>query len=243
MRQRIASATSALIVALLLAWAPHAWAIVVGQVTHLSGPLFAVGDDGQRRILSIGSSVETGETLITESKTYAQVRFIDKGAVTLKPGTHFRVETYAFEESAPGQDNAVLNLVKGGFRTLTGLIGKRGNQNAYRLNTATATIGIRGTIYDAHFCIGDSCGAVQPGLYLAVIDGSIVVTNNDGVQTTLPVTAGQYVYVASATAPPVILPGKPDIPVFDPPASMPALSDAPGNDPGTTANREGCEVR
>jgi hypothetical protein len=37
---------------------------------------------------------------------------------------------------------------------LTGLIGKRGNQEAYRLQTATATIGIRGTQFIAELVPG-----------------------------------------------------------------------------------------
>jgi len=38
------------------------------------------------------------------------------------------------------------------MRTVTGLIGKRGNQNAYRIGTATATIGIRGSTGDTMVC-------------------------------------------------------------------------------------------
>jgi hypothetical protein len=126
-----------------------AFAAPAGQVTNLSGPLFAVAADGTRRVLSVGSSVESGETLITEGNTYAQVRFLDRGVVTLKPGTQFRIESFAFDEKAPEKDGAVFGLFKGALRTVTGLIGKRGNQDAYKMNTATATIGIRGT----HFLV------------------------------------------------------------------------------------------
>ena len=87
------------------------------------------------------------------------------------------------------------------------------------MKTPTATIGIRGTIYDATYCTGDSCGVIKPGLYLAVSDGQVVITNSAGVQTTLQVTAGQYVYVQSSTTPPVVLPTKPNIP-FNPPPSV-----------------------
>lgn len=120
-----------------------------GQVTNLSGPLFAIDTAGTRRILSVGSKIEPGETLVTEEKTYAQLRFIDKSVVTLKPGTQFKVESFVFDEKAPEQDNASFGLLKGALRTITGLVGKRGNQDAYRMNTATATIGIRGT----HFMV------------------------------------------------------------------------------------------
>jgi hypothetical protein len=123
----------------------------VAQVVNLSGPLFALDAKGGRRILSIGSSVEPGETLITEGNTYAQVRFIDKGVVTLKPGTQFRIEAFAYDEKLPEKDSASFGLFKGALRTVTGLIGKRGNQDAYKMATPTATIGIRGTQFVVQF--------------------------------------------------------------------------------------------
>lgn len=238
------TAIKSLTFALLLAWGAlqAAQAAPAGQVTNLSGPLFALGVDGARRVLSIGSQVDSGETLITEAKTYAQVRFIDKSVVTLKPDTHFKIDSFAFDDATPEKDRSVFSLVKGGLRALTGMIGKRGNQDAYRLSTATATIGIRGTIYDATYCTGDSCGNIPPGLYLAVTDGQVVVTNSAGVQTTLPVLAGQYVYVQSPTTPPVVLPSKPDIP-FNPPPSF-QTSQQPGQQAPTGGQQQqDCVVR
>jgi hypothetical protein len=135
---------------LFMIWG-NAQAAPAGQVINLSGPLFAVAGDGARRVLSVGSHVEAGETLITEAKTYAQVRFIDKGVVTLRPSTQFKIESFAFDEQAPEKDTAVFGLLKGALRSVTGLVGKRGNQDAYKMNTATATIGIRGTDYIATF--------------------------------------------------------------------------------------------
>lgn len=150
-----------LLFALLLAWSWGVRAEPVGQVTNLSGPLFALNAQGARRILSVGSQVEPGETLITEDKTYAQVRFIDKGVVTLRPGTQFKIEAFAYEEAAPEKDGAVFGLLKGALRTVTGLVGKRGNQDAYKMNTATATIGIRGTQFIAEYVPEEEGSAVS----------------------------------------------------------------------------------
>lgn len=152
-RSNANTAIRSLALALLLVWG-CAQAAPVGQVTNLSGPLFAQNAEGARRILSIGSPVEPGDTLITEGKTYAQVRFIDKGVITLKPGTQFKIEAFAFEEKEPEKDGAIFGLLKGALRTVTGLVGKRGNQDAYKMNTATATIGIRGTQFLAQFVPG-----------------------------------------------------------------------------------------
>lgn len=58
--------------------------------------------------------------------------------------------------AAEGGDGsrAFFRLVKGGFRSVSGLIGKV-NQDNYRVSTPVATIGIRGTRYSARLCQGD----------------------------------------------------------------------------------------
>lgn len=123
-----------------------------GYVSNLSGLLFAVKADGSRRVLSTKSVVDAGDMLITEDKTYARVRFSDTSEVTLRPSTQFQIENYAFERAAPEKDNLAFRLLKGAFRTVTGLIGKRGSRDAYKVSTATATIGIRGTVFGVTVC-------------------------------------------------------------------------------------------
>lgn len=54
-----------------------------------------------------------------------------------------------------GSSKAFFRLVKGGFRSVSGLIGKL-NREDYRVSTPVATIGIRGTSYSARLCEG-SC--------------------------------------------------------------------------------------
>jgi hypothetical protein len=127
------------------------WAQTAGSVLNLSGPLFAVKVDGARQVLSVGSTVASGDTLITEEKTYARIKFSDGSEVTMRPGTQFKIENYAYAQAEPAKDNAVFSLFKGALRAVTGLVGKRGNQDAYKMSTPTATIGIRGTLFIAEF--------------------------------------------------------------------------------------------
>ena len=203
----------------LLLLATVALASTAATVTHLSGPLAARKAHGAVKVVSVGSKIDEGDTVLTEKRTYARLKFNDGSEVTLKPNSQFKIEKYSYDQAKPKDDAGSFNLIKGGLRTITGEIGKRGNQDSYQMKTPTATIGIRGTIYDAHFCQGDSCGSIKPGLYLAVSNGSVVITNSGGSQTTLQVKAGQYVYVQSPTSAPVVLPAKPDIP-FNPPPSV-----------------------
>jgi hypothetical protein len=178
-----------------------------GTITHLSGPLLVRKADGTTKALSINSIVELGDTIVTEKKTYARIKFTDNGEVVLRPGTQFRVSSYNFNQEAPKKDSATFNLVKGGIRSITGLIGKRGDQDSYKLETPTAVAGVRGTTYEAKICEGN-CGSIPNGLYLFVVAGVVEVKNSAGTQN---IAAGQYVYVQSLTSAPKILPGNPGI--------------------------------
>lgn len=134
---------------LLVLWALAALALagpVAGTVTHLSGPLLAKKAGGAVKILSVKSEVENGDTLVTEKNTYARVKFIDNSEITLKPGSTLTVENFSFEDDKPDNDKASFNLVKGGLRSVSGLLGKR-NKEKFELKTPAATIGIRGTTF------------------------------------------------------------------------------------------------
>ena len=139
-----------LMLALLCAGSAAFAAQVAATVTRLSGPLLAKKPDGSGKILALKSEVEEGDTLVTEKNTYAQLKFIDNSEITLKPGTTFKVENFAYDADKPDADNAAFNLVKGGLRSVTGLLGKR-NKEKFALKTPTATIGIRGTTFLADY--------------------------------------------------------------------------------------------
>ncbi len=157
-----------LTLALLVFLAPifPAWgAEPAGTVTHLSGPLMVKKADGSVRALYINSAVEEGDVLITEKRTYARLKMRDNSDITLRPNAHFKIEQFTFNKDRPGEDRSFYNLTKGGMRTVTGLIGKRGNMDGYRLTTPTAVAGIRGTGFGATFCNQDCGSAARRSLY------------------------------------------------------------------------------
>lgn len=144
-------ATKALVFAALMWCATFAWAgQVAGTVRHLSGPLIAKKADGRIKVLALRSEVEQGDTLVSEKNTYALIRFIDNSEITLRPDSSFKIESFAFDEAKPDGDSATFDLVKGGLRSVTGMLGKR-NKEKFLLKTPTATIGIRGTTFVAQF--------------------------------------------------------------------------------------------
>ncbi|MGH8806610.1 MAG: FecR family protein [Noviherbaspirillum sp.] len=148
---RSSIATKALLLVAFFFAATLAYAAeVAGTVTHLSGPLLAKKADGTVKVLAAKSSVEQGDTLITEKDTYARIRFTDSSEITLKPNTQLKVDSFVFDEAEPAKDSAAFDLVKGGMRAITGLLGKRSKERV-SVNTPTATIGIRGTIFIAEY--------------------------------------------------------------------------------------------
>jgi hypothetical protein len=193
-------------------------ALAQGQVQHLSGMLYVQRPDGSIRLLSEKSKVLVGDVVSTERDTYAQLNMTDGGKITLRPNTQLRIEGYQFSEKEPENDNFVFSLLKGGLRAVTGLIGKRINRDAYLLRTATATVGIRGTDFNAiEVPPGSSPAAPKPGVYVVVTDGLVTVSSGN---VELLAGAGQTAFSSDPNLPAVIIPPPPNLPEIDPPPSF-----------------------
>jgi len=98
----------------------------------------------------------------------------------------------------------LMQLVRGGLRAVTGLISKS-SPNAARIQTSTATIGIRGTDFDARLCTTRECAqessqvqesarpnAVQASAKLTNVQGEISAV--DGAGTRRRLVEGGSVY-------------------------------------------------
>lgn len=180
----------------------------IGVVMNVEGSLSAKGADGTLRPLAVWAKVLAGDTLFTGKDSYARVKFSDGGQISLRPISQFKIEDYHHDEQEPGKDAAKFNLLKGGLRAISGLIGKRGDQDSYAVKTQTATVGIRGTKFGVLFCKGD-CEGIPPaadgkpledGTHLEVLEGRIIVRNSAGAQE---LDAGQFGFVASVSTPPI----------------------------------------
>jgi hypothetical protein len=192
----------------------------VGTVTHLSGVLVAKSADGVTRLLGVKSAVVEGETLATEPNTYARLKFEDDAEVVLRPSTQLKIDSYQYQNAQPERDNALLSLLKGGLRSVTGLLGRR-SRDKVRFSTSTATIGIRGTHFGMLLCQND-CAAIPSvsgppanGLHVDVVDGAITLTNQAGQQI---LAAGQFGYVRDLNTAPIIVPPGRGIQVTMPPS-------------------------
>lgn len=192
-------------------------ALAQGIVQHLSGTLSVQKADGSVRLLSEKSRVEPGDVLSTERDSYAQLRFADGGQVTMRPNTQVRLDSFAFSDKEPERDSFAMSLLKGGFRAVTGLIGRR-TRDSYRVHTATATVGIRGTDFNAIYIAPPGApGLPPPGVYVSVAEG-VVAFFAGGVEQLIG--AGQTGFSVSFDRPPVLIPPPPNLPTISPPPSF-----------------------
>ena len=117
-----------------------------GRVMYIRGSVTATdASTGVPRILRADSRVRLGEVIETGPKSVVQIVFPDRSMLHVKSNSKIKVEEFNFTKAKPEDDGMVINIFKGGMRSLTGLVGKR-NPDKVRYKTPVATIGIRGTI-------------------------------------------------------------------------------------------------
>ena len=180
----------------------------VGVVKFVRGDVSVESASGETRKAENDDSLLQNELIVTGAASLAVIQLNDDSRMTLRPNTEFRVIRLALDEESDDNSSqaAVLNLLRGGIRLITGIVGKL-NPAGYRLSTPVATIGIRGTEFDTRIC-GSDCAAeesrlkgsdaaaeIDEGMYVSVDDGQVFVENFAAGEP-LELTAGESGYVA-----------------------------------------------
>jgi len=158
------------------------------KVDFVAGPVVAKATSGVTRPLVKGNEITSGETVVTGDGR-AQLLFSDSSVVSLQPKTEFKIDEYRFNGKPDGEEKGFFSLIKGGLRTISGLIGKR-NRGAYAMRTEVATIGIRGTEYSAE---------LDGGLKVSTQAGEVEVCNQGGCTSVKP---GETVFTPNANTKP-----------------------------------------
>ena len=188
--------------------------IQVALAESIGRVLVAVGEvsaerGGRRVILDTGSTIETGDVIQLGEFSNAQIRFSDQAIVSLRQKSVFRIDEYRFSSREEATSTAFFSLLRGGMRTITGLIGKSQSEN-YRVRTPIATVGIRGTHYTLvvcqQDCRSDDGSLAADGTYGGVLEGRVVLANAAGERE---FGTDEYFYVADANTPPQQLIGRP----------------------------------
>ena len=211
LKRQAGMATRWLALGSMLLCAPAAWSSTpVGTVLTVKGVVTLVPSSGEASFLDKNSAVYEGDTVISTKKSFAVIGFIDESKVVVKQNTEFKITGFSFEE---GEDGSTFNLIKGGIRAVTGTIARE-NPDNYKLETPVASLGVRGTNYDALVCdeecakSSDSGESAQhtpknsecevrlniddfpPGAYFTVRDGVVVITKSGEILTLGPGDVG-----------------------------------------------------
>ena len=157
-------------------------AAAAARVQFTNGDVQIIGKDNVSRTAFKGEVLNEGDTIVTGKNSAAQLRMADDGVVAMRPDSRIAIDTFHWEGKEDGLERSVLSLVKGGFRAITGVIGRR-NKSNYLVDTPTATIGIRGTDHETFYVPPPASGETPPappGTYNKVNVGETFIRTQGG---------------------------------------------------------------
>ena len=117
------------------------------------------------RKLSTGDDVVQEEVIAAGADSIAELMLRDQTKLAIGPGARMTLDRFIYDPNKTS-GAIVLNLVKGGFRFITGVAAKP----FYSIRTPVAAITVRGTIFDVYV-------EEQGPVWLLLHEGSIRVCN------------------------------------------------------------------
>lgn len=179
----------------------------VGKISAVNGDVSIVRAAKTIKAVA-GAALEEKDTLKSTKGSAAQLVFNDNTVITVGSATVFSVEEYVFNDKEP---KARFNVGEGSFKAITGKIGKIA-PDKFKLETKTATIGIRGTHILGSISNGiltAACvrGAITvtaniPGAPVIIVpQGQITKATIDGVEPPRPFTPGELKNLQGGLAP------------------------------------------
>ena len=107
-----------------IAHAESAETKVAGTVTFVTGDVNIVHADKTTAPATKNAALNAGDAIETKNGRL-QLSLIDGGKVSLQPNTIYKINKYAFSGKEDGSEFAFTELIKGGLRTVSGLIGHK----------------------------------------------------------------------------------------------------------------------
>ncbi|MGA7984622.1 MAG: FecR domain-containing protein, partial [Burkholderiales bacterium] len=205
-----------------------------GRVIATVGDVRVVDRHGIVREATQGGEVREGEVIKTGTNALGQLRLADGTLLSVRAGSVLKIEKFSYAGEHDTKASAFISLAVGGFRWLTGLIGKV-NRDGVRVTTPNATIGIRGTDFEPVFvpaAAPGEPGAAGAGAYVRVYAGEVSIRNLQGIaQSVLP---NQVAFAAIGGTPPVLLRAIPTR-IYPTPTPLPKLAPQGKGDGDTAA--------
>jgi len=163
----------------------------IGQVSELSGSVFAVRADGTRVELGTGEPLYQGDVIETVGDDSAvRILLIDQTTFAVGPDARLALDEMTFNPQDHSGDVSI-SMLKGVFIFTSGLVAKK-DPTHMTVNTPVALIGIRGTVVTGNL---DDLGG-----QFTVLHGAIRVETNAGSVTMSE--AGATTQVTNINAPP-----------------------------------------
>ncbi len=194
------------------------------------GAVQVIDASGRARAGERGGPLVPGDRVITGADGLAQIRFSDGAMLSVRASSDLKIEAHSYRGDNDSLATTVLQLVRGGLRAITGAVA-RVNRSGYKVVTPTATIGVRGTDFEAFYIPPPTAGGLappdEPGTYLRVTRGVAFLQTPQG---NLDVQPQQVGFMPVATVPPRLLPGAPQF-MLQPQRPAPGPGPAPKSQP------------
>ena len=145
----------------------------------------AIGDikNQKNESLSNGSKIFFGDTIISKSKSNAQILFLDQTVLTLGEETELTIDEFVYDPNS--QDGSFVSTVKTGtVKFITGQISKK-NPDNLEVKVPAGTLGARGTEFVVLSESNNESSVVLlgpgPNNTLGMIPGNLILS--DGVNS------------------------------------------------------------
>lgn len=150
-----------------------------GRILWTFGQVERVGADGVAKRVAAGDPVFEGDLIRSAPASQAQLVMNDEALMAVRADSSVKLAAYVYNGREDGTERAVVELLKGGLRSVTGAIG-RNNKDSYQLKSNHHTVGIRGT---DHETFADDTGTFNRvsvgGTYLQGEDGRVDLSPGD----------------------------------------------------------------
>jgi hypothetical protein len=142
-----------------------------GHALWVFGQVERVAADGSAKPLAKGDAVFEGDLIRSGAGSHAQFIMSDEALVAVRAESSLKLTKYAYAGREDGTERAIIELLKGGMRSVTGAIG-RSNKENYQLKNEMHVIGIRGTDHETF--------ATADGLFNRVTMGGTYIAGESG---------------------------------------------------------------
>jgi hypothetical protein len=218
-----------------------------GRFILVTGDVRVLDRNGSARAAERNGEFRPGESIVTGANGFSQLRMTDGGAVSVRADSQLKLDAYSYAGSDDRNASFFVTVLKGGFRTITGLIA-RNSRNNYRVMTTSATMGIRGTDFEVVHVVQPLADAAA-GTYNRVYEGITTFQNRAGVAILVSREQTAFVALPSNLPPVLVVPptgifGKPTpIPVLTPQSRRDDDGQADGGKPAARVTRDAPVVK